>query len=109
MRPLRILLHAFVLPAIYIAFQLIKLAPREIKDEVPGSILKADYYALVGAFILMLLILFYGSFVTGQRRALPLQKRKMLVWVFIGVIVVVDSALIYYLNGIEQPAQEFLT
>lgn len=109
MRPLRILLHLLVLPAFYIAFQLIKLAPREIKDDVPGSIMQEDYYALVGAFVLMLLILFYGSFVTGQRRALPVAKRKMLVWVFIGVVVAVDSALIYYLNGIAEPVQEYLT
>jgi hypothetical protein len=104
---LRAFLHALVLPKIYVAYLLITLAPHAAKE---GPVLpQNDYYVGVGLLLGGLLLLFYGSFVTARYKWLPVVTRARLAWAFIGVTILLDSAIIYYLLSISRSDSAFLT
>jgi hypothetical protein len=107
MKYLRALLHALVLPKMYVAYLLIKLAPNPAKE---GPVLEQNgYYAGVALLLGGLLLLFYGSFVAGKYKWLALSTRLLLLWVIIGVSIMLDSAIIYYLLSISGSETPFLT
>ena len=110
MRPLRLLLHALLLPKIYIAFLLIKNAPNAARPDV--GLAEKDYHLALLALVLAALILFYGSYVSGglkRQKHIPLQKRKGLIWAFIITLVAIDVFLVYYIHSIKTVDAAYLT
>jgi hypothetical protein len=107
MQALRVFLHALIFPKMYIAFLLITNAPNEASDNkgMPPN----TYYTGVAVLVLGLLVLFYGSFITGRYKWLALSTRKAIAIAFIATLVMVDSAIIYYLVSISPKQMEYLT
>jgi hypothetical protein len=107
MRYTRILLHATILPKIYVAYLLISNAPNRAKDGFGLS--DTSYKIGVTVLLLSLFALLYASFITGKYKWLPIKTRQIIAWMFIITLLAVDSAIIYYLLSISATDEQFLT
>jgi|GEM_PF-4449943 len=107
MRYFYIALNALVLPKLYEAYLLIRLAPGQGKD---GPVLTDQgYYAGLAALFLGLFILVYGAFVVRRYKWFSDSTRINLAWAIIVSTILIDSSIIYYLNSIIEPEPEALT